>query len=184
MAAASRTPAGGAPGNIWQALLQSPRARSTALALLAAGLLLAFVGTIAADNKSLRALRRSTVKTLTGLSDWFWGEEDDKSRWYEDLANYEPEYAPLNPRSVAVAVVYPGGSWDTGVVPPPLESLYKNLLGLTGRPDVLLLHYPNVDVSEAAYAIEDATGSSVIQVRVDRSGSCARTRKGRAGALT
>ena len=99
------------------------------------------------------------------------------TRW---CSNHEPEYAPLPQRKVAVATLYAGDAteWSVpGTVPPVLASLYAHLLGLTGRPDVLLLHLPQAKVDEAVFGIEDTTGSSVIRVQV-RGGR----RRGGAGA--
>ena len=84
-------------------------------------------------------------------------------------SNNEPSYAPLPQRKVAVATLYAGDAteWtEEGAVPPVLAGLYTHVLGLTGRPDVLLLHLPHVIVDEAVFGIEETTGSSVIRVQL------------------
>lgn len=65
--------------------IATPRARSVGVGILVASIVAVLFWSLLAQTKTLRGLRRSTKKALSGLSDWFFGDEDDKEAWVEEL---------------------------------------------------------------------------------------------------
>ena len=72
-----------------------PSARSIGVGVLLGSIVLVLLWSLFKQNKTLRGLRRSTKKAFSGLSDWFFGDEDDKEEWIEDLRYEDASIVPL-----------------------------------------------------------------------------------------
>ena len=72
------------PGSLQQQF-STPRARQSGLGIILTGLAVLILMSLFSQTKALKGLRRSTVRTFSGLSDWFFGDEDDKRDWIEEL---------------------------------------------------------------------------------------------------